>query len=968
MGEVASFAMPKPPLRQAASQRQERAPQGEEAAPKRRKTPKEANEPMRRSFRQRDWAIEVAKGARAAVEEEPGRTGEMPPSKTDSVASKPKLSPGMLEAMYSPPRPSAEQMEEEPEPAPEENMNNCDYSLQRKRAIISAVSVALLWWCLLVLLFILKRESVEPECPEVDLLTNPDYEAPNVCEKCGSSVPLVLPLFGEFENSWHWAIRGVLYFVGLLWVFLGVGIVCDQFMAGIEEITAYERSVWVEVHKGTKQKLHIKAWNGTVANLTLMALGSSAPEILLSVIETVTNQYFSGELGPSTIVGSAAFNLLMITAVCISSLPPPDTRKIAGTKVFGITATTSIIAYVWLVIILSIITPSKVDVWEAVATLLMFPILVFLSYLADIGRCRCSKRSSSDAKLQSLAAAIQDKYGKQLPEAALKVLLEQEKDHAKHKDQSRAKLRATATKRMMCSTSASAAQNQGLHFGFHETSHFVLECAGACEVKVVANREPCCTVQMNYRTADGSAKEGHRYKRVEGTLVFGPNMTEKIISVPIVDNDDWETDKDFSVELFDLQVSAGFGHHHIHPTFHNPVVKVVILNDDIPGTLGFAADRVFIHEGELATVGVTRTSGSTGEVSCKYHTVEGGAVSNKDFQPVSGVLKFTNSEVYNTIRVPILRSRGHELESDEMFKVLLTEATGGASIGKDIHGGENCATCEVIILGNQSAKLCQQSLAKCVNRDKIRKFCDSWKGQFASSIYCNGSPEEQASAGSTDWFFHALCLPWKVIFSFVPPPNLFGGWLCFSCALVFIGGVTLVIGELANLLGCVWEIPGDITAITLVAMGTSLPDTFASRVAAQQDSCADNAVGNITGSNAVNVFLGLGLPWTIAALYWEIQGATDDWKLHRYKGESFQSTFGGDYPTGGFIVPAGSLVFSVTVFTACALMCMMLLFWRRYHYGGELGGPKCAQLRDSLILFGMWLVYILCSVINSLNA
>ena len=30
----------------------------------------------------------------------------------------------------------------------------------------------------------------------------------------------------------------------------------------------------------------VNVWNPTVANLTLMALGSSAPEILLNVIET----------------------------------------------------------------------------------------------------------------------------------------------------------------------------------------------------------------------------------------------------------------------------------------------------------------------------------------------------------------------------------------------------------------------------------------------------------------------------------------------------------------------------------------------------------------------------------------------------------------------------------------------------------------------------------------------------------
>ena len=52
-----------------------------------------------------------------------------------------------------------------------------------------------------------------------------------------------------------------------------------------------------------------------------------------------------------------------------------------------------------------------------------------------------------------------------------------------------------------------------------------------------------------------------------------------------------------------------------------------------------------------------------------------------------------------------------------------------------------------------------------------------------------------------------------------------------------------------------------------MALGTSLPDTFASKAAAANEKNADNAIGNVTGSNSVNVFLGLGLPWVIAAFY-----------------------------------------------------------------------------------------------------
>lgn len=64
--------------------------------------------------------------------------------------------------------------------------------------------------------------------------------------------------------------------------------------------------------------IEVPIWNETVANLTLMALGSSAPEILLSVISTLKDiEAVPPELGPSTIVGSASFNLLVISGVSI---------------------------------------------------------------------------------------------------------------------------------------------------------------------------------------------------------------------------------------------------------------------------------------------------------------------------------------------------------------------------------------------------------------------------------------------------------------------------------------------------------------------------------------------------------------------------------------------------------------------------------------------------------------------------
>ena len=53
--------------------------------------------------------------------------------------------------------------------------------------------------------------------------------------------------------------------------------------------------------------------------------------------------------------------------------------------------------------------------------------------------------------------------------------------------------------------------------------------------------------------------------------------------------------------------------------------------------------------------------------------------------------------------------------------------------------------------------------------------------------------------------------------------------------------------QLGHLIGCVVGLKTSVTGITIIALGTSLPDTFASRTAARQDEYADAAIGNVTG-------------------------------------------------------------------------------------------------------------------------
>ena len=186
--------------------------------------------------------------------------------------------------------------------------------------------------------------------------------------------------------------------------------------SAIEVITSKTRIVVkTDPYSGKLVKTKVKVWNPTVANLSLMALGSSAPEILLNVVETVSTLGSKpGELGPSTIVGSAAFNFLIISGLSIYAVDEncddrtPDqikddgtelgVKKIEDTGVFAITTIWSIIAYIWLFVVLS---DEKVEAWEAWLTLGFMVLLLIMAYTAD-----CLRR-------KKIQAREDEKYGNQ---------------------------------------------------------------------------------------------------------------------------------------------------------------------------------------------------------------------------------------------------------------------------------------------------------------------------------------------------------------------------------------------------------------------------------------------------------------------------------------------------------------------------------------------------------------------------
>lgn len=828
--------------------------------------------------------------------------------------------------------------------------------------------------------------------------SEPKEESKRLCE--GGSGTL-LPLFPTWEAEQDKGLRVFIYLVGLLWTFAGVALLADAFMGAIEVITSEE----VTKNDGIRD-YKVLVWNPTVANLTLMALGSSAPEIVLAIIEIAGNEMFTGELGPSTIVGSAAFNLLVILGVCIISIPTPENdphslgyRRVKQRTVLMVTSFNSIFAYIWLLVILMGTSPDLIEPWEGIMTFMFCPIMVIIAYLADKGYFTKDESEVLDPTLSAIELTSENitevdvynrlhnfakHHNKAVTDLDERVVV----DFLMTKDvgnvrQTRAVLRhgvinsllhggsvkknnfGTLRRKMeLMNATENSKTLERETIGFENRMHLVNENVkgGTAAIKVV-HRIGAITglsvsaFTVDYKTIDGDAEAGRKYVAQMGTLVFKPGEVEKTIEIEIIDNNIEEDDEFFTVQLYNLRYPNSNNSDtdvRISPTHGRTVVT--ILDDDKFGQIALAQSHISISEdcGSVEIV-VVRKHGAKGPLKCKLKTENGSAVSPQDFAgfPPEGVeVEFKDGEFEKAVNIAIVDDE--DFEKDEVFTVKLEPYDDSDAAAAAITDPKFM---EVQITNNDQIRSVVERATKLfnVNRHRLILGKTVWAEQIWEAVRW---PDKED--GVTAQVVHVILFFWKFIAALIPPTFWWGGRLAFVCALLFIAIVTAVIGDLASMFGCALGLSDAITAITFVALGTSLPDTFASRTAAIQDKTADAAIGNVTGSNAVNVYLGLGLPWMVASIYWRLEGPTCAWQ------EKYPDAIK-DYSNGGFYVPAGDLGFTVGIFCGCAAVAFILLMWRRVN-GAELGtgGPHTAgnamvTLACGITMILLWIVFVVFS-------
>jgi len=464
-----------------------------------------------------------------------------------------------------------------------------------------------------------------------------------------------------------------------------------------------------------------------------MALGSSAPEILLSIISTVKDiQAIPPELGPSTIVGSAAFNLLVISGVSIIAVGGDDgeTKQIDDLWVFAVTTLFSLWAYIWMWIC---VADAYISILEGIMTCVFFVCLITIAYTADrVNHYRVGQRMSQEEhvekerqdeikikkdRLRSLGREYSDnaviEVAQGLPPKESMAISEEQKKEIKQLyreifDVSDLKevginellgalqpeklLERFAYRKRSAGNAKEFVRIKGAKgqldhdedarknvkeendlVGFKCLHYSVTESNGHVEVTVVKkliNQE----LLVGVRTRDDTAQAPKDYQEVNQEIRFAKREQEKKIEIPIVDDEEWNPDLEFWVELYDpTKTEQGFDD---RLPGDDTRCKVTILDEDFPGTIQFGNTDIRVSKGaKEVEIEVERVDGSDGTIGCMISTepltMEPSPQSAQEFEdylPKHEKVTFKHNETSQIINIKLVNDKLGAAEDVKEFK------------------------------------------------------------------------------------------------------------------------------------------------------------------------------------------------------------------------------------------------------------------------------------------------------------
>merc|ERR1711892_989046 len=205
-----------------------------------------------------------------------------------------------------------------------------------------------------------------------------------------------------------------------------------------------------------------------------------------------------------------------------------------------------------------------------------------------------------------------------------------------------------------------------------------------------------------------------------------------------------------------------------------------------------------------------------------------------------------------------------------------------------------------------------------------------WLQQFQNLV----NLQHLGGSSPGNCIIHILTVPWKLLAAFIPPASVLGGFISLIMSSVAIFSLTFYIGDIASHFGCFTLSKDLLTGFVLISIFLNIPNLIAAKLAAAEEDTADLPLICLLSGNCFITYLGLGLPWLMASVYWAAQGIA-------------------------FEMPVGSFGYCVAIFLFLAMIAFIILFARRCCAGGELGGNLVCKIITTVVFFILWVTLIL---------
>jgi Ca2+-binding RTX toxin-like protein len=176
-------------------------------------------------------------------------------------------------------------------------------------------------------------------------------------------------------------------------------------------------------------------------------------------------------------------------------------------------------------------------------------------------------------------------------------------------------------------------------------------------------------ITIDYTLIDGTATIGEQDFAADiGKLVFAPGETTKTVVVPILEDNLYEQEETFSIQLSNpAQVTLGTSQATATLTDNDPAPQISIADAELIEADNGSQSLIFT---------LTLSNASSQPVRVNYAATDGTAMFTEDYSLTPGQVTFAPGQTSQTVSVTVNGDRQYEL--DETFEITLSDPIGGA--------------------------------------------------------------------------------------------------------------------------------------------------------------------------------------------------------------------------------------------------------------------------------------------------